>query len=321
MIPLVTIAVLSYKNLEYLNECLDSIFSQTYSNIELIISNDGADEFDEDVIADEAGKMKSENIKQIIINKNSRNLGTVKHCNILLDCSNGEYIIFIACDDTFNNNDVVKDMVGGFDCVSPDVMSIVGQTEMRTSDLSVCTEYFVSKKTQKLINELSPKDFYKNHLVQSSLFPSASRIFKKECFKKYGKFDESCFLIEDWTLSLSHAKQGMKTYYLDIIAINHRAGGVSHSKIIKDSFAQKMFTLDMIKIMENSLMDYSVNTTTRDYVNNKRDFWVRSFFEIWGEGNLPAELLESINLGIYLANIGEQVEPSAQSKTRNDLTL
>ena len=38
--PLVTVAVVSYKAAEYVAETLDSIKSQTYKNIELIVSDD-----------------------------------------------------------------------------------------------------------------------------------------------------------------------------------------------------------------------------------------------------------------------------------------
>lgn len=299
--PLVSIAVLSYKNLEYLSECLNSIFLQTYSNIELIISNDGADGFDEDTVKLYAEEKRTNNIRNIIVNKNAHNVGTVKHCNIVLDLSNGEYIMFIACDDAYNNKDVVNDMVNGFKTVPPDAMSIVCQTEMRDKDLIKCLDIYVKKHAQKLINELSPYELYKNHLVLYALFPAASRIYKRESFEKYGRFDENYFLIEDATSSISHAKQGMKTYYLDIVGVNHRDGGVSHTEFSRESFAHKMYLLDTIKLYDNSLLDKSISADVLDKVNYKYVWWMRKFCEIWGNG-LPIELMESIYLGEYISN-------------------
>ena len=46
---LVSIIVLSYKNLEYIKETLDSIIMQNYNNIELIIGDDGTEQFNEDI--------------------------------------------------------------------------------------------------------------------------------------------------------------------------------------------------------------------------------------------------------------------------------
>jgi len=256
---LVSIIVLSYMNTEFLHECLDSIYIQTYQDIELIISNDGSHDFDETLVAADVEKNKSPNIKNVIINKNPKNVGTVRHCNIALDLSHGSYIMFIACDDAYNNKDAVKDMIEGFNVAPPDVMSIVGQTGMYDEDLKECQELYVSKDTQGLINKLSPQEFYRKHLVLMSLLPPASRVFRKEVFEKYGKFDEDYYIIEDWTTSVSHAKQGMRTYYLDIMCINHRDGGISHSEPNPHSSAQKMYILDYLKALETGLQDESLD--------------------------------------------------------------
>lgn len=40
---LVSIVVLSYQNLDYLNECVLSILNQDYSPIQLIVSDDASD--------------------------------------------------------------------------------------------------------------------------------------------------------------------------------------------------------------------------------------------------------------------------------------
>ena len=297
--PLVSIAVLSYNNLQYLNECLDSIFQQTYDNIELIISNDGADNFNEAEVKCYAETNKSNNVS-LIINKNKRNFGTVKHCNVILDLANGDYIMFIACDDTFNNNSVVQDMVNGFNNAPPDTMSIVGQTEMRNEDLSICMELYVKKTTQKLINELPSQELYAKHLAYESIIPPASRIFKKDVFEKYGRFDESYFLIEDWISSMSHAKQGMKSYYQDITCVNHRDGGVSHSVSLKESYAHRMYVLDLIKGFENVLLDESITSDILDIVSEKRNWWLLHFCSTW-DFEYSVELQGSIALGEYLA--------------------
>lgn len=300
--PLVSIAVLSYRNTEYLEECLASIFSQTYENIELIVSNDGVDEFDGEAVRSAIAAKAPENITHVIVNKNPRNVGTVAHCNIVLDLAGGDYILFMACDDVFHNPRVIRDMVEGFGKFPPDVMSIACQTEMWNDNLSVFLKYYVSKKSRRLINTLTPEELYRNHLVMSALFPACSRIYKRECFERYGRFDEDYFIIEDWSSSMAHAKRGMKTRYLDIQAVIHRAGGVSHSEQVRESFAQKMYVLDLIRGYEEALADGSIDMETLHEVNRKRDWWSHRFFEIWSEGRQPAELFESLNLGAYLSS-------------------
>jgi len=280
--PLVSIIVLSYRNVNYLNECLDSIFMQTYENIELIISNDGADEFDRDAVLDFVNKAKPVNIRNVIVNKNERNYGTVKHCNVALDLSNGTHVMFIACDDAYNNSNAVIDMVKGFRVASPDTMSIVGQTGMYDASLKKCIRLYVDTKTQKLINALPPNELYKNHLVLYPHFPAASRIYKREAFEKYGKFDEKYFIVEDWSSSISHAKKGMKSYYVNVMCVNHRDGGVSHSTHDPNSFSQKMFISDLIAICEETLQDSSIKPDILEKVKQKQLGYTKLYNSVWG---------------------------------------
>lgn len=247
---LVSIIMLSYKNMKYMNECLDSIFAQTYENIELIISNDGNPEFDERGVGDYVNRKKRANIKNVVIHKNEYNLGTVRHCNVALDLANGEYLMFIACDDIYSNDNAVKNMVDGFKIVPPDVMSIVSQTAMYDENLEECFYLYVDEEEKKLINELTSYELYKRVVFLKGL-PQASRIFKREVFERYGRFDERYFLVEDLSSSISQCKQGMKNYYLDIMCVNHRDGGVS----TPNSNMYKMYLKDIIAINEEILKD------------------------------------------------------------------
>lgn len=257
MSPLVSIIVLSYTNLDYLYECLDSIFSQSYENIELIISNDCNDGFYIETVSSYVQNNKSMNIRKTIINKNYQNYGTVKHCNTAISLSTGSYIMFIACDDVYSNNNAIKDMVTGLNNAPPDIMSIVGQTAMYDNELSELMYLYVSESTQSLINGLSPIDLFSEYLVLKPLLPAASRIFRRSVFTQFGMFDERFFLIEDWSSSLLFEKNGMKSFYLDIMCVNHRDGGVSNSKPSSDSFVHKMFKSDLIKLHSEFLNEKS----------------------------------------------------------------
>ena len=291
--PLVSIIVLSYKNTEYLSFCLNSIFTQTYDNIELIITNDCSEDFDEKTVSLYVVNNKTDNISSVIINKNERNMGTVRNCNIALSLSSGDYVMIISSDDAYNNKSVIEDMVTGFKSLPQDVMSIVGQTEMRDRDLDKCIKLYTDANTQKLINELTPLELYENHLAHNPIFPSAARIYKKEVFEKYGGFDERYFLVEDWSSSISFAKQGMRTYYLDILCVNHRAEGVSSSPGNPNSYAQKMFLLDMIAITANTLKDNSASEAAKIGAKRRYDWYTKRFYELFG---IPIDLVRKINL-------------------------
>lgn len=91
--PLITIIVPIYNVEQYLRECIDSIVSQTYSNLDIILVDDGSlDKCPE--ICDEY-KQKDNRIR--VIHKNNGGLSDARNAG--LDIATGEYISFIDSDD------------------------------------------------------------------------------------------------------------------------------------------------------------------------------------------------------------------------------
>lgn len=89
----VSIIIPVYNMEKYLDECLESLFSQTYSNIEVIILNDGSTDTSKDIIKKYMDKY--ENI--IYIEQDNQGLSVAR--NNALKYINGEYILFVDSDD------------------------------------------------------------------------------------------------------------------------------------------------------------------------------------------------------------------------------
>lgn len=93
MNSLVSIIIPVYNVEEYLDECLNSVIKQTYSNVEIIIINDGSTDRSVDII--DKYKKKDNRIKVFSIS----NSGQGKARNIGINNSLGEYIYFLDSDD------------------------------------------------------------------------------------------------------------------------------------------------------------------------------------------------------------------------------
>jgi glycosyltransferase involved in cell wall biosynthesis len=94
-IPLVTIGVLSYNYSKYLKEALDSLLTQTYLYIELIIVDDFSTECSPEIIKE---WIASNNIQCTFI-QNKKNRGIPAVSNMLVKKSTGKYINLFATDD------------------------------------------------------------------------------------------------------------------------------------------------------------------------------------------------------------------------------
>jgi len=96
--PLVSFCLFTYNQENFIEEALDGALRQTYSHLEIIISDDCSTDRTYDIIK---GLLKDYNgPHQIILNRNESNIGLVEHVNkVLYDISNGEYVVMAAGDD------------------------------------------------------------------------------------------------------------------------------------------------------------------------------------------------------------------------------
>jgi len=92
--PLVSIGIPVYNGERYLEQTIDSILSQTYSNFELIISDNGSTDRTQ-VICEKYGSQDG----RIKYHRNEKNLGAAPNYNIVFELSSGEYFKWADYDD------------------------------------------------------------------------------------------------------------------------------------------------------------------------------------------------------------------------------
>lgn len=90
-LPLVSVFVPNYNNAEFLKECINSILSQTYENIEIIISDDASTDRSIDILQQYQDK--------IIIHQNGFNLGLVENVKLANSLCSGEFVMIVDSDD------------------------------------------------------------------------------------------------------------------------------------------------------------------------------------------------------------------------------
>lgn len=93
--PLVSICIPTYCGEEYLLDCLDSVVSQTFSDFEILIVDDGSTDNTIDIVREYM-------IHDSRINFfcNEKNLGLVGNWNRCIELAQGEWIKFVFQDDT-----------------------------------------------------------------------------------------------------------------------------------------------------------------------------------------------------------------------------
>ncbi len=93
-VPLVSIGLPVYNGEKYLAETLDSLLSQTYPNIEIIISDNASTDATEAICRKYAAK--DSRIRYV---RNPRNLGAARNYNLTMEYARGVYFKWSAYDD------------------------------------------------------------------------------------------------------------------------------------------------------------------------------------------------------------------------------
>lgn len=125
--PLVSIGTAVYNGENYLREALDSALSQTYTNFELIISDNASTDKTEEICREYARRDS-----RISYTRQSKNRGMFENTNFVLQKARGKYFTFLHHDDAIQSNflaEAVDYMLSHKNCfiVTGD-FEIIGQT-------------------------------------------------------------------------------------------------------------------------------------------------------------------------------------------------
>ncbi len=96
--PLITFALFAYNQEKYIEEAVQGAFSQTYSPLEIILSDDCSTDRTFEIMQRMANEYQGPH--KIVLNRNESNLGITPHFNkLILELSHGELIVLAAGDD------------------------------------------------------------------------------------------------------------------------------------------------------------------------------------------------------------------------------
>lgn len=99
--PLVTVLMATYNGAMHINEQIDSVLSQTYKNIELVIADDGSSDDTVEIIRSYA--QGHANVK---VHFNHERLGFLKNFEQLLQNAQGQYFALADQDDIWESNKI-----------------------------------------------------------------------------------------------------------------------------------------------------------------------------------------------------------------------
>lgn len=185
----VSLVMLSYNQEHFIREAVRSALSQTYSKLEIIISDDCSTDRTYEIMKEETLSYRGQH--KIILNRNQENLGLAGNLNRAFELSSGEFIVAQAGDDMSLPERVEK---------------LVRRWQKQGSPVDLVCSYFEEVDINGLPTGLIEKevvfvpDTSKDVLEWKCGATGACAAYDRKLYEKYGPLNTRV-LAEDWVYS------------------------------------------------------------------------------------------------------------------------
>lgn len=246
--PLVSIIVPCYNQAQYLDEALQSVLDQTYTNWQCLIVNDGSHDNTEEVA--QRWVAKDERFKYLY----QENGGLSSARNFGITYANGEYILPLDADDKIAENYLEQAV----------------QSFIEDSTLKVV--YCKAEKFEEEVGQWDLPQFSLFNLSRNNLI-FASGMYRKTDWKAVNGYDSKMIYgWEDWEFWISLLKNGGNVKQLTQVGFYYRIKSFSMLKQINQEKVN--YLLDYLsvkhadffvkhygsfKVMERNLIDEKIN--------------------------------------------------------------
>ena len=236
---LVSIIIPVYNVEKFLNECVDSVLTQTYKNLEILLVDDGSTD-NSGIICDDY-LSKDQRIK--VIHKKNGGLSSAR--NSAMDIMKGEYVYFLDSDD-YISSDLIERYVSLMECFKADIVQ--GTSYEFWGD--------VNSKIDHSKLESKPEVFYteealKNMLMDEKLCHAAAGSLFKSCLFDNIKFPMGK-LYEDFATTYYVVAKANKIVYIDDKRCFYRTrpGSIMNSAVTE----RDMVMLDIADDIERDMV-------------------------------------------------------------------
>lgn len=248
MNKLVSIIIPVFNAEDYIGRCVNSVGSQNYENLEIILVNDGST--DKSLEICEKMSINDRRIKVI----NCKNHGVSHARNTGLDNCNGDFITFIDSDD-WVSKDYISTLLNYQEDSDYDIV-ISNATDVHDKCFVLESNNFEINKPLLLDRENSIVKFFK----EDYFFPVCwGRLYKRNIIDSL-RFDESMSVAEDGKFFLEAMERSKKN--IVITEKNYfyfiRNGSLAHSGYDKKWLGELEFCNDCLKKYSNTKIENEV---------------------------------------------------------------
>lgn len=221
---LVSVIISTFNSGRFLIETLQSVYNQTWTDLELIVTDDCSTDNTIDLCQKWLREHDSRFVKSLFI-KSMKNAGVSSNANRGLRAAKGDWIKFLGADDTLKTNCIADNME--FVACNPGIKVLFSQVEVY-KDTFVKDNYLktipgiISERGSILSPEISATSQYKMLLLSDRINFSPTLFIHRDTMVSVGGFDERFPMMEDYPLWLNLTKAGHRLNFMDKVTVNYR---------------------------------------------------------------------------------------------------
>lgn len=262
----ISIIVAVYNVEKYLSRCIESILQQTYSNLEILLVNDGS--------TDNSGKIcyKYEKIDKRIVVIDKENGGLTSARKAGFEKAQGEYLAFIDSDDYLEKNYIEL---------------LYRSVIENKSDIAICS-YYLEYNNKNIVQKFKYlkknfiKEEYAKELIQPSIYPLVKdqtripnflwlRLYRRDIITEKCFISERKVYTEDLFFNAEAYWMSKKVSIVDIPLYHYCVNEESLTHIYRKNkyIMEKNRVMGISKILDQ----YEIIDRERLYLANLRLIW------------------------------------------------
>ena len=252
LIPLVSVVIPNYNYGIYIGQCIESVLSQDYPNIEIIVVDDGSTDNSLEVLLRFGTRVQ-------VIQQSNQGVSSARNSGLLE--AQGEYIAFLDADDFWSEAKITKQ---------------VNLLEEQQADLVYAGVKLVSPDGNKINGIIHPKykgdcsPIYRRFPARAVvLLGTSNALFRKNLISKSGLFDLRLSISADWDFFRRYCDYGTVVFLVEELTFYRQ-----HSENM--SARSDAFVRDTLRCINKMILDDNLKMFGVHYLR----IWLKSHFLI-----------------------------------------
>ena len=230
----------------YLRQCVDSVLSQTYQDLQVILVDDGSTD-SSGILCDQLAQQDS---RIQIVHKENGGLSSARNAG--LKVATGDYVAFLDSDDVYLQADGLAQLMAVVQAEQPDVL-LFQAVDIYPHRQSARKAY----DADYLATHTGTEVFHQLVRTQSFNMSACFQVIRRDLLEQHQIYFEKGLLSEDvdWSLRLWRYVNKVRAINLPLYGYQHREGSISTTYTIRNLRSYEHIFAKFVRLYEERVKD------------------------------------------------------------------